>query len=160
MAHPADGPTKGSPNPAQLNKQVAKEFERINRAHRTLSAANRTLLRASDEMELLHDMCRVIVEKGGYRAASVAYAEHDEQKTIRWMAYVGNEEGFLESLHYTWADTETGHTATGTAIRTGKPSIGRNLLTDPTYDDPVFASLREDAIKRGYAAASAFPLCV
>ena len=158
MAYPADDPTKGSSNPAKMNKKAAKEFERINRAHRTLSAGNRTLLRASDEMELLHDMCRVIVEKGGYRLASVAYAEHDEQKTIRWIACVGIEKEFLEALHFTWADTEWGRTATGSAIRTGKPSVGRNLLTDPGFAS--YVRLREDAIKRGYASSTAFPLRV
>jgi diguanylate cyclase len=149
-----------SASTAPAAKPATSELERANRALRTLSAGNHTLLHAVDEQQLLHEMCRVIVEKGGYLSASVAYAEHDAEKSIRWMAYVGNETGFLESLHYTWADTELGGSATGTAIRTGKPSIGRNLLTDPTYDDPAFARLRDDAIRRGYAATTALPLYV
>ena len=158
MAHPTDDPTEGSPNPAQMNEQVAKELERVNRALRTLSAGNRTLLRASDEQELLHDMCQVIVEKGGYRLACVGYAEHDEQKSVRWMACVGTDTEYLETLHATWADKNWGRTATGTAIRTGKPSVGRNLLTDPAYAN--FPRVHEDAVKRGYASITAFPLCV
>jgi diguanylate cyclase len=150
----------GNSSAAPTKKPAMTELERANRALRTLSAGNHTLLHAIDEQELLHAMCRVIVEKGGYHSASVAYAQHDAEKSIRWMAYVGNETGFLESLHYTWADTELGGSATGTAIRTGKPSIGRNLLTDPTYDDPAFARLRDDAIRRGYAATTALPLYV
>lgn len=157
MAYPADEPIEDRTDPARVAGQPS-EGHGVDRALRTLSAGNRTLLRASDEQELLRNMCRVIVEKGGYRLACVAYAEHDEKKTIRWMECVGMEKEFLETLHVTWADTESGRIATSTAIRTGKPSIGRNLLTDPAF--APFPRLRDDAIKRGYAASAAFPLCV
>ncbi|MGH8806770.1 MAG: putative bifunctional diguanylate cyclase/phosphodiesterase [Noviherbaspirillum sp.] len=160
MEYPADELTGNAANPALANNQVAQKLVCVTRALKTLSAGNRTLLHASDEQELLHEMCAVIVEKGGYRLAVVAYAEHDENKSIRWMAGVGMDEGLLEALHFTWADTELGGTATGTAIRTGKPSVGRHLLTDPVYANPAYAPLREDAIKRGYASATAFPLRV
>src|SRR5574337_727832 len=120
-----------------------------------LSQGNRTLLRATDESELLRQMCAVIVESGGYRVASVVYAEHDEQKTLRLMACVGADPSFLAALPLTWGDTDIGHWAVGTAIRTGKPSIGRQLLSDPVY-----SSIREESRQAGYAAATAFPLCI
>lgn len=134
-------------------KRAEAELARVNRALRTLSAGNRILLRAADEQELLSEMCRVIVEQGGYRMAWVGYAQHDEQKTIRPMAVAGFDEGFFEAAHFTWADAGLGLGPTGTAVRTGEPVIGRNLLTDPTV-----APWREEAMKRGYASASAFPL--
>src|SRR5574337_196752 len=120
-----------------------------------LSQGNRTLLRATDESELLRQMCAVIVESGGYRVASVVYAEHDEQKTLRLMACVGADPSFLAALPLTWGDTDIGHWAVGTALRTGKPSIGRQLLSDPVY-----SSIREESRQAGYAAATAFPLCI
>ncbi|NMF99954.1 EAL domain-containing protein [Aromatoleum toluolicum] len=123
------------------------------RALRTLSAGNRTLLRATDEPELLHEMCRVIVEDGGYRVATVCYAEHDEQKSIHLMACVGIDRVHLERLPLTWADTGFGEWAVATAIRTGEPSVGRHLLTEPSY-----APIRDYAQKAGYAAATALPL--
>ena len=158
MGYPANNPDEGKPSPAQASKQEAKGFACVNRALRTLSAGNRALLRAANEQELLQEMCRVIVDKGGYRSACVAYAEHDEQKALRWKACVGIETEFLQTLHHTWADTEAGQTSTGTAVRTGKPSVGRNILTDPAFAS--YPRLREDAIKRGYASATAFPLRV
>jgi diguanylate cyclase (GGDEF)-like protein len=160
MATPADEPAGNDAHPALMNEQAAKEFARVHRALRALSAGNRTLLRASDEQELLQEMCRVIVETGGNRMAFVAYAEHDEQKSIRWMAGVGMEMAFLESLHSTWADTERGRGAGATAIRTGQAVVGRHLLTDPVYDSPAYVRLREVAIQKGYAAISALPLRV
>lgn len=47
----------------------AQELERVNAALRTLSACNRTLTTATDETALLDEMCRVIVEVGGYACA-------------------------------------------------------------------------------------------
>jgi diguanylate cyclase len=164
-----DEPSGDSVGAVQITDYMAKELARTNRALRTLSAGNRTLLRASDELGLLHDMCRVIVEKGGYRVAGVAYAEQNEQKTIRWIArwFAGvgldtsdKEKEFLGSIPLTWADTDMGRSAIGTAIRTGKPVVGRNILSDPIYSDPVFASVRENAVERGYASTSAFSLRV
>ncbi|WP_114968240.1 putative bifunctional diguanylate cyclase/phosphodiesterase [Rhodoferax ferrireducens] len=155
MANPTDEPIEGGANSA-----LTKELLRVNRALRTLSAGNHTLLRASGEQELLRDMCQVIVETGGYRMACVAYAEHDDAKSIRWMVCIGTEMEFLESHHFTWAETEVGRTATGTAIRTGEPVVGRNLLTDPAYAIPAYPRLRKQMIQSGYASATAFPLRV
>ncbi len=142
------------------NEAVVRELARTNRALRTLSAGNRTLLRAADEGELLHEMCRVIVELGGYRSAAVGYAEHDEDKSIRWMTTVGIDIDFLRALRFTWADRGMGRGAVATAIRTGRPSVARNLLTDPAYASPEYAPLRANALERGYASVTAFPLYV
>jgi diguanylate cyclase (GGDEF)-like protein len=140
--------------------QLAREVERINRTLRTLGAGTRTLLRASNEQELLEQMCRVLVDSGGHRMALVAYAVHDEAKSIDWKVAVGVEVAHLAAYHFSWADTELGGTAAGTAIRTGKPVVGRRLLTDPAYAGPAYAELREQAILNRYASVTAFPLCV
>jgi diguanylate cyclase (GGDEF)-like protein len=126
------------------------------RALRTLSAANRTLLRASDETQLLQDMCRVIVEVGGYRTAWIGYAEQDAEKTITPVAYAGYDGRVEDAPRFTWAAGERGITATGICIRTGQPCIGRHLLTNP--DVPEL--WRREAAARGFASVSAFPLKV
>ncbi|RJG20820.1 EAL domain-containing protein [Massilia cavernae] len=154
MPHPADT------HPTPEAGQSAAGFARVKRAYKTLSAGNRTLLRASAEDELLRQMCQVIVEAGGYRLASVGYAEADEDKSIRWAAYVGPERDAAGTWHLTWADTELGQSASAVAIRTGEPVIGRKILTDPAYAGPSFAHLREDAARKGYLATAAFPLRV
>ncbi len=82
MAYPTDESNKDSSNSVIKNEQLLTIIERVTCALRTLSAGNHTLLHASDEQELLHDMCQVIVEKGGYRMASVAYAAHDKDKSL------------------------------------------------------------------------------
>lgn len=140
----------------------ARTIAQVQRALKTLSAGNRTLLRAEDERALLDAMCRVIVEEGGYRLAAVGYAEHDADRQIRWVGVAAADPalGPLVTKHVsTWADTEAGGTATGTAIRTGEPVVGRHLRTDPHY-----AAWRNDWIaellKRDCASAGAFPLVI
>nr|NMF96997.1 EAL domain-containing protein [Aromatoleum toluolicum] len=131
------------------------ELARIDRARRTLSAANRTLVRASAEQALLDELCRVCVEEGGYRDAWVAYLRHDEDKSVEVMAQFGVERAYLESLRCSWGPGASGRGAVGKAIRSGQPSVGRHIA-----EDPDLAPWRDEALRRGIAAVSAFPLRV
>ncbi|MDP3671730.1 MAG: GGDEF domain-containing protein [Telluria sp.] len=158
MSSPSDESTDGGPHPVPGNGQGVEELARLSRTLRALSEGNRTLLRSSDESELLHEMCNVIVEVGGYRLAGVGYAESDLNKSIRWVASSGPAGTALRALPFTWADTPAGQTATGTAIRTGHAIIGRNVLTDPAYAGHSFAPLRQNALENGYVSVAAFPL--
>ena len=156
MATPSDEPTA---HPLACQAEMAgmtSELQRVNRAHRTLSAGNRTLLRASDEQELLREMCRVIVE-AGYAMACVAYAVHDEKKSIQWRASLGMDIESLEALHFTWDDTEFGNSLPGAAIRTGQPVVNKHI-TDSEYAGAVFAPVREIMGKMGLRSATSFPL--
>jgi signal transduction histidine kinase len=83
----------------------------------------------------------------------MGYAENDPGKTVRPVESYGFEEGYLETLNITWADSERGQGPTGTAIRTGQVTLCRHMLTDPR-----FAPWREEALRRGYAASIVFPL--
>jgi signal transduction histidine kinase len=85
--------------------------------------------------------------------AWIGFAENNAAKSVRPSAHAGFEEGYLETLNITWADTERGRGPTGTAIRTGAVIACRNMLTDP-----AFAPWREEAIRRGYASSIVFPL--
>lgn len=123
------------------------------RALRTLSESNQALIHATDEVALLNRVCRLVTGIGGYRLAWVGFAEQDEAKTVRPVAQDGFEQGYLETLQITWADTERGRGPTGTAIRTGEPCRAHDILTDPN-----FALWRPEALKRGYASSLALPL--
>ena len=86
-----------------------------------------------DEQAYLDAICRIIVEDCGHKMVWIGYAEDDDAKTVKPVAYSGFEEGYLETLKITWADTERGRGPTGTAIRTGKVSMCKNMLTDPKF---------------------------
>jgi PAS domain S-box-containing protein len=134
-------------------KQAQEQLLKLNRTLKALSRSNQVLMRATEESTYLQDVCKIIVEDCGHAMVWIGYAEQDEAKSVRPVAHAGFEEGYLETLQITWADTERGRGPTGTAIRTGKPCLCRNMLTDPN-----FAPWREQAIKRGYASSIVLPL--
>jgi hypothetical protein len=108
-------------------------LEKLNRARMTISDCNQALIRAEDEKQLLDNLCRVITETGGYRMAWVGFAEHDEAKTVKPVAFSGYDEGYVEKLDATWADTELGQNPIGKAIRSGQPVIVRKIALDAHF---------------------------
>lgn len=128
-------------------------LERANRALRTLSAGNDRLIHAQDKQSLLNEVCRVIVETGGYRMAWVGLTMRDERKTVRPVAHYGVEDGFLDAVEIRWSETDLGHGPTGTAIRTGVTQVVQDLAVNP-----AMGPWRTEALKRGYQACIAFPL--
>ena len=129
-------------------------LRQVSRALKAITECHQAMLRASKEPELLQEVCRIIVEVGGYRMAWVGLAEQDARKTIRPVSQEGFDEGYIHQLHLTWADGKKGQGPTGNrAIRRGKPTICRE-----TQVDPKFAPWREEARKRGYASVLALPL--
>jgi PAS domain S-box-containing protein len=134
-------------------KKREAELNRLNRTLKALSNINQAMLRALNETDYLHEVCQIVVEDCGHAMVWIGFVEHDEAKTIRPVVSAGFEYGYLETLNLTWADTERGRGPSGTAIRTGKFSACKNMLTDPQ-----FAPWRAEAIKRGYASSVVFPL--
>ena len=134
-------------------RQSEDNLARLNRTLQTLYQCNQALVRATDEQELLQSVCRILVEVGGLRMAWVGYRELDAEKTIRPVAQAGYDQGYVESVKATWADSERGQGPTGTAIRTGKPSWTKSIQTDPSI-----APWRAEALKRGYGSNISLPL--
>lgn len=136
-------------------KHADEKLQRINRNLKMLNQCNETLIRAGDENELLHDICRIIVAVGEYRMTWAGYAEDDEAKSVRAVAQSGFESGYLDNLNITWNDSERGHGPAGTAIRTGKMSIAKNILNEPN-----FKLWCDEASARGYASSISLPLII
>ncbi len=131
----------------------AAKLSHLNRTLKAHSRSNQALMLATDEAAYLHEVCRIIDEDCGHAMVWVGFKEQDEAKTIRPVAYFGFEEGYLETLSLTWADTEYGRGPMGTAIRTGRVCTCSDMLTDPS-----FLPWREQAIRRGYASSIALPI--
>ena len=134
-------------------KQAEEELKKLNRTLKALSNSNLAILHATDEPAYLKDVCRIVTRDCGHAMVWIGVAEDDEDKTVRPVAFSGFDEGYLKALNVTWGDNEHGRGPTGIAIRTGQPSICRNMLTDPK-----FAPWRENAIERGYASSVVIPL--
>ena len=134
-------------------KHAEIELKKLNRALEARSNSDEAILRATDEQSFLKEVCQIITRDCDYTMVWIGIAENNEGKTVRPVACSGLDEGYLETIRVTWDSSAQGRGAAGTAIRSGQPSICRNMLTDP-----AFAPWREEAIKRGYASVLAIPL--
>ena len=135
-------------------KAAERAIQRSNRFLRTLSRCNETLVHATEEMTLLEDMCRVVVEAGGFPMAWVAYVEHDAARSVRPVAQFGERAAdYVNALHLTWADCERGQGPTGRAVRSGQVQVATDIATDAS-----FAPLRSPALEFGYRSSVALPL--
>ncbi|MDP7265291.1 MAG: PAS domain S-box protein, partial [Candidatus Thermoplasmatota archaeon] len=126
---------------------------RSTRTLRMVTKLHHFLLKDPEESDLLMEVCRLLLELGGYRFVWIGYAEEDEERTIRPMAHGGFPRELLARGKVSWGENEWGQCPAGRAIRTNEPSVGINLLLDP-YD----AFLRNDNMDRGYNSSIALPL--
>ena len=137
----------------QKTQEVA--LRRVNRALLTLSAGEEAVVRAEAEATLLNDICRILVETGGYPLAWIGYAQSDAEKSVRPVARAGNDDGYVDAVRASWNEASPrSRGATGTAIRTGRPAITKGL------SDPEFGPWRDLVTSRGLGAAIGLPLRV
>jgi len=134
-------------------KQAELALHKLNRELRAISDCNAVLMHAEDEQTLIEEICRIVCDEAGYRMAWVGYAEQDEAKTLRPVAWAGAESGYLEQAVITWADTERGRGPSGRAIRTGEITG-----IDDFEIDPAAAPWRDAALQRGYRSSITLPL--
>ena len=132
------------------------EQRRLNRALRLLSDCNNALVRAADEQQLLGELCRLVVDSGGYLMGWVGFVEHDAQKSVRPVAHSADPYGVLKRLRISWdAERDIGRGPTGTAIRTATTQISQNCQTSPDI-----LPWRSAAIEHGVQSTIALPIIV
>jgi diguanylate cyclase (GGDEF)-like protein/PAS domain S-box-containing protein len=121
-----------------LNGELAQrvhELERTTRALQTLSAGNRTMLRATTEAELLDGMCEAIVSTSGYGAAIVWLCQDDEFGTLLPVAERGYPGGLaaLRLLRVSWRDGEFSGGAVAHATRSEQITVVGDMDSNPRY---------------------------
>ena len=135
-------------------KRAKEELFAVDRALKTTSACNRALVRAANQQELLQEICRAIIEEGGYRMVWVGFPEADERKSVRVVASAGYEKGYLKQAKITWLDDDDrGRGPSGVAFRTGEIVVCNDFQTDP-----ITGPWRKEAAERGYASSISLPL--
>jgi PAS domain S-box-containing protein len=139
--------------PSTDHEATKEALERVRRTLLVLTRCNEAILRATSEEALFADVCREIVEAGGYRMCWIGVAENDERRTVRPVAYAGHEDGFLRDLDVVWADVPLGRGPIGTSIREGRVVVGRDFAADATL-----APWRSEALRRGYVSSTALPI--
>jgi PAS domain S-box-containing protein len=145
--------TTGIARDITARRRMEAALQKVSRALKAITECHKAMQRAVSESELLEDVCRIIVEEGGYRMAWVGEMSPGSGETVRPVAQKGFEDGYLKIVKISATDSPRGRGPVGTAIRTGQPAVCRN-----TQKDPAFILWRREAKKRGYSSVLALPL--
>jgi PAS domain S-box-containing protein len=115
------------------HKEAVEKERQAARSLKVLSECNEVLVRAVDEIGFLNEMCRIIVDTGGYRMAWVGYAIHDENKTVKPIAISGAHNGYLQEIGISWDENRPkGQGPMGRAIRSGEVQVVKDLSAEQT----------------------------
>ncbi len=125
---------------------------RMDQAANLLVRATEALLQASDELELLEQICLIGAE-AGHRLTWIGYAGQPPERKVTVMARAGLAVDYLNDLTISWNDDEAGRGPTGIAIRSGQPYV----VAD-TRSDPVFTPWHQKAELHGIRSSVALPV--
>ncbi|MDE2158883.1 MAG: PAS domain-containing protein [Burkholderiales bacterium] len=135
-------------------RQAELELQHINRTLRVLSRGSAVFLQAHDETELLWELCRIIVEAGGYKLAWIGLAQDDAAKSVLPVAQAGDVDGYLQDLVVSWdPQQEAGRGPTGQAIASRTTQVNHDVGTNP-----AMLPWRAEAIARGLRCSVALPI--
>ena len=86
-------------------KKAEIALERVNRALKTLSNSNHTLIHAHTEQDLLDEICHNIVEDGGYPMSCVCYLnEKNSKQHLIPVSYFGFSDTYFQALSQGWEE--------------------------------------------------------
>jgi len=135
-------------------KGAEKKLRKLNRTLQILSSINQAIVRIRDQEQLLKEVCRIAIEKGGFKMAWIGLLEEDT-KRVKVVASAGFTGDYLEKINITVEDKPEGRGPTGRAIREGRTAVCSNI-----ENDPAMIPWRENAMRMGYRSSAAFPLVI
>jgi PAS domain S-box-containing protein len=150
----SDGKVKGFfvvVNDITDRKRTEDHIAHLNRVLRSIRTINQVMVKEKDKEKLLEDACHILSELSGYYFVWIGMIEEGHKRVVP-AAHYGYEDGYLTKVKMTWDGEATGMGPTGTAIKTGKTSVLKDL-TEPRY-----APWRKEAEKRGYKSSIATPI--
>ena len=133
--------------------QDITETNGLNRELVALKECNRALFKAETEQELLEEVCRIVCEVAGYRMAWIGYADNDDVRSIRPVAWSESGQQYVSMVHATWGDDERGNGPSGMSIKTRSTVF----IQDFAHDSRT-GPWRDLARKMGYRSSIAIPL--
>ncbi len=154
--HDADGKVKtvlGIARDITERRQAEQELHRLNRELQAISNCNQSLLMATDEQELLNEICNIICKQAGYLFAWVGYAENDVAKTIKPVAWAGVGGDYIANTKLSWSGAEHDQVPAGIVIRSGEPIYVENF-----EDSALMTPWKQNALEHGYHSGIALPL--
>ncbi len=138
--------------PAPVRKNPESEIGRLSRLYDALRLINRTIVRVNSREELFREVCRDVVEHGGFLMAWIGWEEPEGHRLVPVAAW-GEGKEYLDTVAVYSDDRPEGRGPTGTAFREKRPYICNDL-----DQDPATLPWRKQAKERGFGAAAAFPI--
>jgi len=136
------------------HRRADAQVTALNRLYTVLSATNKAVVRIHDNVELLNEICRIVVADGGFMMAWAGLV-NNEKHLIESVAMAGNGEDFLDGISISTEDTPHGRGPTGSAFRTKTFNVCNDI-----EHDPIIKSWRKKALARGYHSVAAFPFAL
>jgi diguanylate cyclase (GGDEF)-like protein len=104
--------------------------ERLTRMFAALSATNEAIMRANSRNELFRLVCEAVVEGAKFTSTTIALARPDDE-FLEIAATTGPMADYIRTLRYSIsADKPEGRGLTGTAYRSGQPSVSNDFQAD------------------------------
>lgn len=140
-----------SPRPGQFATLLVDitERKRLERLYAVLSQVNEIIVRTHDESTLLGEVCRIVVEQGGFPLVWIGLLEGNR---LVQAAKFGPAIDYLTEIRVE-VEGEFGQGPTGTCIRENRP-----IVNDDFENNPRTLVWRESAHRHGIRASAAFPI--
>ncbi|MGO9952084.1 MAG: PAS domain S-box protein [Dissulfurispiraceae bacterium] len=135
----------------QLNDTLERKVIQRTRFYTFVAEINEAIVRHRDRQQLLGEVCRIIVETGGFKLAWIGIVDATSRE-VRQEESCG-ETSYLEGIRIIAADKPEGRGPTGRAI-----TEGRHIINSDFEEDPNMLPWRERAHAHGIRSSSAFPL--
>jgi len=132
--------------------RAEKHIQHLQSVLMAIRNIDQLIVHEKNQKKLLQGACEIINQTRNYKLVWIGLVQEDT-KDILPAAQAGFVENYLESVKTIWDDSETGRGPTGTAIKTQKPFVIRDITGDPRYKP-----WREEAMKYGYVSSAAIPL--
>lgn len=127
--------------------------KRLTRLYATLSQCNQAIVRCTDQVDLLQQICHAAVTFGEMKMVWIGLVD-DSDRLVKPVASYGDGTDYLDDLRISMdADNPLGRGPTGVALRTDQPYWCQDFA-----NDPATAPWHERGQTFGWRASAALPL--
>lgn len=131
---------------AENIEKSENEIKKLSKLYYLLSEVNKLIVRSSDVNKLLNEVCKCIVEIGGYKSCFIVRQETvNEEKVVTPLFYHSCEEYSLEKADYIMAITDmvinTGKIQISNEVKEADGKVGSLAAISIIFDGVVFGVL-------------------
>lgn len=129
-----------------------RRMRQLNRIHAVRSEINQLILRESDVKQFFDSICRIAVEKGGFKVALAGFKARLES-VVDVFAHAGAAAETIAEIAKIIADPDQGCAVTLSALRSGFHAVSNDIATDP-----ALATCRDALLQSGYKSVASLPI--